>query len=50
MNKAVRYSIIGGSVLFGAYATYLIYNGIRNQIIDSKVTSIDEANKILDNI
>lgn len=49
-NKAVRYSIILGSALFGAYATYLIYNGIRNQIIDSKLTPVDEANRILDKI
>jgi hypothetical protein len=50
MNKTVRYSIIVGSALFGAYATYLIYNGIRNEIIDSKIVTLDVANKTLDNI
>jgi hypothetical protein len=50
MNKALKYSIIIGGVLFGAYATYLIYTSFHNAIIDAKVVSIDEANKTLDNI
>jgi hypothetical protein len=50
MNKTVRYLIVGVSVLAGGYITYLIYNGIRNEIIDSKKTKFEDANKILDNI
>lgn len=50
MNKAIKYSIIGASTLVGGYIAYLIYNGIRNEIIDSKKTKLEDANKILDNI
>ena len=50
MNKPLRYTIVGLSVLAGGYITYLIYNKFHIAIIDAKVTPYDDAIKKLDNI
>jgi hypothetical protein len=50
MNKAVRYSIIGASVLAGGYITYLIYSKLHIAVIDAKTVSSDEALNQINNI
>jgi hypothetical protein len=50
MNKPLRYSIIGASVLAGGYITYLIYSKLHIAIIDSKTVSSEEAQKEINNI
>jgi hypothetical protein len=50
MNKAVRYSIIGASVLAGGYITYLIYSKLHTAVIDATTVSSDEALNQINNI
>lgn len=50
MNKILRYTILGMSLVAGGYVTYLIYHKLNNARIDSKVTTYDDAVKTLDNI
>jgi len=50
MNKVVRYSIIGGSILAVGYITYLIYSRLHTAIIDAKTVTSDEALNQIKNI
>jgi hypothetical protein len=50
MNKAVRYSIIGASVLAGGYVTYLIYSKLHIAVIDATTINSDEAQNQINNI
>jgi putative flippase GtrA len=50
MNKPLRYTIIGASVLALGYVTYLIYSKLHLSVIDAKTVSSEEAQNQINNI
>lgn len=49
-NKALRYSIIGASILSVSYIAYLIFDKLHTAIIDAKTVTSEEADKLIKNI
>jgi hypothetical protein len=50
MNKPLRYTIIGASVLAGGYITYLIYSKLHIAVIDATTINSQEAQNQINNI
>jgi hypothetical protein len=50
MNKSLKYTIIGASVLAGGYVAYLIYSKLHEAIVDSRVVTPEQAMDEVNNI